>query len=164
MTGRDAAPQEPSQRQLRVGEEIRRALARVLERGTLHDPALYDAPVTISEVTMTPDLRNATVWIVPLGGGDAVDLLAALTRNAGRLGGLMARDIKLRFAPRLRFERDTAFDTSSRIDALLRDPVVRRDLETAPAELGNAEPGDAEPGDADAEDGAPGEAGRNGAS
>lgn len=132
MTGRDAAPHEPSQRQLRVGEEIRRVLARVLERGALHDPALYDARVTISEVTVTPDLRNATVWIVPLGGGDAAGLLAALGRNAGRLGGLLARDIKLKFAPRLRFERDTAFDTSSRIDALLRDPAVRRDVETAP--------------------------------
>lgn len=134
MTGRDAAPHEPSQRQLRVGEEIRRVLARVLERGTLHDPALYDAPVTISEVTVTPDLRNATVWIVPLGGGEAGELLAGLTRNAGRLAGLVARDIKLKFAPRLRFERDTAFDTSSRIDALLRDPVVRRDVESAEAD------------------------------
>ena len=131
MTRRDAPPQGPSQRQLRVGEEIRRVLARVLERDTLHDPALHGAPVTISEVTMTPDLRNATVWIVPLGGGDATGLLAALSRNAGRLGGLLARDIKLKFAPRLRFERDTAFDTSMRIDALLRDPVVRRDVETA---------------------------------
>jgi ribosome-binding factor A len=134
MTGRDAAPPGPSQRQLRVGEEIRRVLARVLERDTLHDPALYDARVTISEVTMTPDLRNATVWIVPLGGGDAAGLLAALTRNAGRLGGLLARDIKLKFAPRLRFERDTAFDTSMRIDALLRDPAVRRDVEAPDAE------------------------------
>jgi len=140
-TGRDAAPGEPSQRQLRVGEEIRRVLAKVLERGTLHDPALYDAPVTITEVTMSPDLRNATVWITPLGGGDAVELLAALKRNAGRLGGLLARDIKLKFAPRLRFERDTAFDVSSRIDALLRDPVVRQDIE-ASGDAGESEPGD----------------------
>jgi len=131
MTGRDAAPGEPSQRQLRVGEEIRRVLARVLERGVLHDPALYDARLTISEVTVSPDLRNATVWITPLGGGDAADLLAALKRNAGRLGGLLARDIKLKYAPKLRFERDTAFDTSTRIDALLRDPAVRRDVEAA---------------------------------
>ena len=129
MTGRNTAAREPSQRQLRVGEEIRRVLARVLERETLHDPALYHTPVTITEVTMSPDLRNATVWVVPLGGGDAKELLAALTRNAGRLGGLLARDIKLKFAPRLRFDRDTAFETSSRIDALLRDPVVRRDVE-----------------------------------
>ncbi len=140
-TGRDAARGEPSQRQLRVGEEIRRVLAKVLERGTLHDPALYDAPVTISEVTMSPDLRNATVWITPLGGGDSAELLAALKRNAGRLGGLLARDIKLKFAPRLRFERDTAFEVSSRIDALLRDPVVRQDVEAAKSEdAGSGDP------------------------
>lgn len=141
MTGRDAAPTEPSQRQLRVGEEIRRVLARVLERGALHDPALYDAPITISEVTVTPDLRTATVWITPLGGGDAKDLIAALARNAGRLGGLLARDIRLKYAPKLRFARDTAFDTSTRIDALLRDPVVQRDLEApaGPAEAGSAD-------------------------
>ena len=147
MKGRDAAPSEPSQRQLRVGEEIRRVLARVLERETLHDPALYHAPVTITEVTMTPDLRNATVWIVPLGGGDASDLLAALTRNAGWLGGLLARDIKLKFAPRLRFARDTAFETSSRIDALLRDPAVRRDLEAYPDPEDGGSPGDGDPRD-----------------
>ncbi|MEQ8398783.1 30S ribosome-binding factor RbfA [Thalassobaculum sp.] len=134
MTGRDAAPTEPSQRRLRVGEEIRRTLARILERGTLHDPALYDAPVTISEVTVSPDLRNATVWITRLGGGDATELLAALKRNAGRLGGLLARDIKLKYAPRLQFARDSAFDTSSRIDALLRNPVVRHDIEAGPTE------------------------------
>lgn len=144
MTGRDAAPGEPSQRQLRVGEEIRRVLARVLERGTLHDPALYDAPATITEVTMSPDLRNATVWIARLGGGDATELLAALTRNAGRLGGLLARDIKLKFAPRLRFQRDTAFDTSSRIDALLRDPAVRRDIESAGEAVDFEDAGDSE--------------------
>jgi ribosome-binding factor A len=102
----------------------------------LHDPALYDARVTISEVSVSPDLRNATVFITPLGGGDARELLAALKRNAGRLGGLVARDIKLKYAPRLRFERDTAFDVSSRIDALLRDPVVRRDVESAGDEEG----------------------------
>ena len=147
MKGRDAAPSEPSQRQLRVGEEIRRVLARVLERETLHDPALYHAPVTITEVTMTPDLRNATVWIVPLGGADASDLLAALTRNAGRLGGLLARDIKLKFAPRLRFARDTAFETSSRIDALLRDPAVRRDLEADPDPEDGGSSGDGDPRD-----------------
>ena len=141
MTGRDAAPGEPSQRQLRVGEEIRRVLARVLERGVLHDPALYDARLTISEVTVSPDLRNATVWITPLGGGDAADLLAALKRNAGRLGGLLARDIKLKFAPRLRFERDTAFDTSTRIDALLRDPAVRRDVEVGAGDEGDEQHG-----------------------
>ena len=134
MKGRDAAPTEPSQRQLRVGEEIRRALARVLERGTLHDPALLEAPVTISEVTMSPDLRNATVWIVRLGGGDPKDVLAALKRNAGRLGGLLAREIKLRFAPKLTFSRDTALETSSRIDSLLRNPLVRQDVESGPSD------------------------------
>jgi len=129
MVGRDTAPKEPSQRQLRVGEEIRRVLTGVFDRGLLHDPALLDARLTISEVTVSPDLRNATVWITPLGGGDATAALAALKRSAGRIGGMVARDVKLRFAPRLKFERDTAFDVSNRINALLRDPAVQRDLE-----------------------------------
>lgn len=128
MGGRETASAGPSQRQLRVGEEVRRVLARVFEREELHDPALYDVRITISEVTVSPDLRNATVWIMPLGDRAGPGLMDALARHAGRLSGAVAREVRLRVAPRLTFKRDTAYDTSSRIDALLRDPAVQRDL------------------------------------
>ena len=128
MVERRTAPAGPSQRQLRVGEEVRRVLARVFERDELHDPALNDVRITISEVTVSPDLRNASVWIMPLGDRSTPELIDVLKRHAGRLSGAVAREVRLRVAPRLSFKRDTAFDTSSRIEAILRDPVVQRDL------------------------------------
>ncbi len=133
MAKRDAAREGPSQRQLRVGEEIRRVLARVFERGELHEPALAGARITISEVSVSPDLRNATVWVVPPIDADIADILTVLGRVSGRLSGIAAREVRMKFAPRLTFKRDTAFDVSRRMDALLNDPVVRRDVASAPA-------------------------------
>ncbi len=119
----------PTQRQLRVGEEIRHALAEVMERGDFRDPALTDARVTVTEVRVSPDLRNATVFVTPLGGiGDRAVLLEALNRAAGFLRGQLGRRIRTKFTPALTFTADTSFDHAERIDAALRRPDVSRDL------------------------------------
>lgn len=111
----------PSQRQLRVGEELRHALAEVLSRDELRDPALSGVSITVSEVRASPDLRSATAFVMPLGGGDTATVLAALNRAAGFLRGRVGRTVRLKFAPAFRFEADTAFEEAGRIDALLRD-------------------------------------------
>ncbi|MGE4528231.1 MAG: 30S ribosome-binding factor RbfA [Rhodospirillaceae bacterium] len=120
--------QAPSQRQLRVGEEIRHLVAQALERGELHDPVLDVVPVTISEVRVSPDLRHATAFVMPLGGLRLDDVLAALSRNAWVFNKLIARALRLRYTPTLNFIADTSFDEASHIDAVLRRPEVARDL------------------------------------
>jgi len=110
----------PSQRQLRVGEEVRHALAWVLERGEIRDPGLQGVTVTVTEVRISPDLRNATAYIVPLGGGDVAPVLAALTRARAFLRRHIATAVRLQFVPNLSFAADTSFDQASRIDGLLR--------------------------------------------
>jgi len=117
-----------SQRQLRVGELIRHALADILQRGDVHDPALEGVVVTVPEVRMSPDLKLATVFIMPLGGRDADAILAAFERNKRFLRGDVAHHVALRYAPELRFRLDTSFDEGDRIEALLRSPEVKRDL------------------------------------
>ncbi len=119
----------PGQRQLRVGEELRHALAEVFTRGGLRDPALKDASVTVTEVRISPDLRNATAFVTPLGGGDAAALLDALARAAPYIRGLIGRMMQLRFTPAIAFELDTSFERASHIDALLRQPAVAADLD-----------------------------------
>lgn len=119
----------PGQRQLRVGEELRHALAEVFARGGLRDPALKDASVTVTEVRISPDLRNATAFVTPLGGGDATALLAALARAAPYVRGQIGRMMRLRFTPAIAFELDTSFDRVSHIDALLGRPAVAADLD-----------------------------------
>ena len=118
----------PSQRQLRVGEVIRHALAEILQRGEVHDPAFEATVVTVPEVRMTPDLKRATVFIVPLGGKGADTILAAFERNKKYLRGEIAHRVNLRYAPDLRFELDASFDEGDRIERLLRSPEVKRDL------------------------------------
>ena len=113
----------PSKRQLRVGEELRHALSRVLARGELHDPVLHDVPITVSEIRISPDLKNATAFVVPLGGdatADEAEVLAALKRAAPFLRTVMAREVDLRHVPRLTFEADDTFDEAQRISDLLR--------------------------------------------
>ena len=119
----------PGQRQLRVGELIRHALAEALQRGDIHDPAFEGVIVTVPEVRMTPDLKNATVFIVPLGGKGGEAVIEAFERNSRYLRGVIAKKVNLRFAPELRFRLDQSFDEGDRIDALLRSPEVRRDLD-----------------------------------
>ena len=119
----------PSQRQLRVGELVRHRLSELLARGDIHDDVLAATVVTIPEVRMTPDLRLATAYIMPLGGGDAAPVLAALERNKRYIRGEIAKTVNLKFAPDIRFRHDESFDEAVRIDELLATPKVRRDLE-----------------------------------
>lgn len=109
----------PSQRQLRVGELIRHALSELLTRGEIHDEALAERVITVSEVRMSPDLRLATVYVLPLGGADADEVLAALERNRRYIRGVVARAVNLKFAPDIRFRKDESFESGQRIDRLL---------------------------------------------
>ena len=117
-----------SQRQLRVGEELRHVLARLLRPGELHEPTLFDANVTVTEVRLSPDLRNATAFVMPLGGAQALDVIAALKRSAPYLKGEVAKAVRLRHVPNLTFALDNAFDSADRIAALLHSEAVGRDL------------------------------------
>ena len=117
----------PSQRQQRVAELVRHALAEVLSRGDLQDEVLTSHVVTIPEVRMSPDLKLATAYVMPLGGKDEQAVIAALERHKKRLRHEVARRINLKFAPELRFRRDESFDEAARIDALLRSEKVVRD-------------------------------------
>jgi ribosome-binding factor A len=120
---------EPRQRQLRVGEELRHALAQLLRPGELRDPALYDADITVTEVQISPDLRNATAFVMPLAGANAADIVAALRRCAPYLKGRIARTVRLRHVPNLTFALDNAFDSAERIATVLRSEPVARDLQ-----------------------------------
>jgi ribosome-binding factor A len=125
---RDAA-QGGSQRQLRVGELVRHAMAELLSRGEVHDPVLEGHLITVPEVQMTADLRLATIYIMPLGGKDSNDVLAALEHNKKFLRGEIAHRVNLKFAPDIRFRIDERFDEAERIEKLLRSPDVKRDLD-----------------------------------
>jgi ribosome-binding factor A len=118
-----------SQRQLRVGELVRHALAELLTRGDVHDPVIEGHLITVPEVQMTADLRLATTYVMPLAGRDKQDVLAALERNKRFLRGEIARRVNLKFAPDIRFALDQRFDEAERIEKLLRTPAVRRDLD-----------------------------------
>jgi len=122
------AAKPASQRQLRVGEEVRHALAALFERGDFRDPELASARVTVTEVRASADLRHMTVFVTRLGGGDAAGLIAALRRAAPHLRARVAEVVRLKFAPDLVFRADTAIDQAARIDALLHSPQVARDL------------------------------------
>jgi len=117
-----------SQRQLRVGELIRHELADMLSRGDIHDPVVEAHMITVPEVRMSPDLRLATIYVMPLGGRDEKQVLEALDRNKRYVRGEIARRVNLKFAPEIRFRIDERFDEAERIENLLRRPVVQRDL------------------------------------
>jgi ribosome-binding factor A len=117
-----------SQRQLRVGEELRHALAQLLRPGELRDPALSEASITVIEVRVSPDLKNATAFVMPLAGANADAIMAGLQRSAPFLRGRLARAVELRQAPSLVFAFDRAFDNAARIATLLATPEVERDL------------------------------------
>jgi ribosome-binding factor A len=117
----------PSQRQQRVAELVRHALAEVLSRGDIQDDVLTRNVITIPEVRMSPDLKLATAYVMPLGGRDEEAVLKALDKNKKGLRQEVARRVNLKFAPDLRFLRDESFDEAARIDALLRSERVARD-------------------------------------
>jgi len=119
---------EPSQRMLRVGELIRHAAAQLLARGEINDSVLEKHVVTVSRVKMSPDLKLATIYVMPLGGADEPEVLAALERHKKYLRGELSHQVNLKFAPEVRFRIDDTFDNASRIDALLNSKRVRRDL------------------------------------
>lgn len=121
-----------SQRQLRVGEQVRHAIADILAQGTVHDADLEGHIITVPEVRMSPDLKLATVYVMPLGGRDTEIIIGALERNKKFLRGEVARRVNLKFAPDLRFRVDERFDEAERIEKLLRTPAVQKDLEQDP--------------------------------
>jgi len=120
---------EPSQRQLRVGELVRHALSEIFARGETNDPDLEKSGVTVLEVSMAPDLRQAKAYVRPLIDGHEDPLMAALKRNKKYLRKLLSPRLGLKFMPNIRFELDTAPDHARRIDDILHDPKVIRDLQ-----------------------------------
>jgi ribosome-binding factor A len=121
----------PNQRQLRVGEEIRHVLASIFLRGECHDHDINATPITVSEVRISPDLKNATAYVMPLGGMNKEAVFAALLRNAPILRKLVSDKMQLRYAPRISFRLDNSFEEAHRIECLLNSPEVARDLEKA---------------------------------
>lgn len=123
----------PSQRQLRVGEELRHAVVGILTHAHFHDPDLATTSITVTEVRVSPDLKNATAFVVPLGGRDMDRVVAALNRAVGYVRREVGREVVLKFVPRIEFAADTSFAYSEHIEDLLSRPEVERDLERAPA-------------------------------
>ena len=121
-------PAGPSQRMLRVGELVRHALAGLFARGEIEDEALGNAVITVPEVRMSPDLKLATAYVMPLGGERAAEVVEALNRHRKFIRGRVAPELDLKFAPEIRFMVDTTFDEFGRIEALLRSDRVQRDL------------------------------------
>lgn len=126
---RDHKPTGPSQRMLRVGELVRHALANMFARGVVDDDAFRGAVITVPEVRMTSDLKLANVYIMPLGGDRAEEIVAALNRHVKFIRGQVAPQLNMKFAPEVRFFVDDTFEEASRIEALLRSDKVRQDLE-----------------------------------
>ena len=128
----------PSQRALRAGEVIRHAIADILSRGEVHDPVLQGHVITVPEVRMSPDLKLATIYVMPLGGRDVKAVVDALERNKRWLRGEIAHRVNLKFAPDIRFRVDERFDEAERIEKLLHTPQVQRDLKgSEPDDEGN---------------------------
>jgi ribosome-binding factor A len=119
----------PGQRQLRVGELIRRTLSDVLQRGDLHDPEIGRMSITVGEVRVTPDLRTATAYVLPLGGNDREAALAALRRNTAELRHLVVKGMTIKFAPELRFEIDETYDRIEETRRMFADERVRQDID-----------------------------------
>lgn len=128
MAQRFSSGSGPSQRQLRVGELIRRTLSDVLARGDIHDVELNRMSITVGEVRVSPDLKIATAFVLPLGGKDAPEALTCLRRNKGELRRAVSKALTLKFAPDLRFELDRTFDRMDETRRLLGDETVQRDI------------------------------------
>ena len=120
----------PSQRQLRVGELIRRALSDILMQGTIHDPDLNRISVTVSEVTASPDLKIATAYVCPLGGQGGEDLIALLAKNKSEIRRSISKKLTLKYTPEIRFRIDETFDRMDETRRLFSQENVKRDLDT----------------------------------
>lgn len=118
----------PSQRQLKVGEELRNAIAQIFAHGETHDPVLDSASITVSEVRISPDLKNATVFVMPLAGGNKEVVMNTLKEQAGRIRSLMSKHIVLRYTPKLFFKLDVSFENANRINELLQSDRVKADI------------------------------------
>jgi ribosome-binding factor A len=136
MPRRDNQRRGASQRQLRVGEELRHALAAIFGRNDFRDPVLQNANITVTEVRISPDLKNATAFVMPLAGEHSPEILVALRRGAPFIRTLVAREVPLRYMPNIAFQLDTSFEHASRINTLLHRPDVARDLNEEPDEDG----------------------------
>jgi ribosome-binding factor A len=122
------AKKGPSQRQLRVGEEIRNALALIFAHGETHNPILDGSSITVAEVRISPDLKNATAYVMPLAGSNKDAVMVALKENASRLRGMVSRKIILRTSPRIMFKLDESFEVANRINVLLQSERVQADV------------------------------------
>lgn len=131
-----------SQRQLRVGEELRHALSQLLARGELRDPHLAEISLTVTEVRVSPDLKSATAFVVPLGGRDMEPVIAALNHASGFLRGQLGHEVELRHTPRLSFQADHSFDEAERINAILHHPRVAQDVAAEDAAAQDADEAD----------------------
>ena len=140
MPARHLDGRPPSQRQLKVGETLRRALAEVLARGDVHDPDLARFSITVSEARMSPDLKHATVFVLPLGGEGEAEALELLERSKGELRRAIDKELRLKFSPDLRFLPDRSFDRMDETRRLLAEDRVRRDLEDDGEAGGDADP------------------------
>jgi ribosome-binding factor A len=124
-----ATSSAPSQRMLRVGEQVRAAITQVLQRGEVRDDVIEKTVISISEVRMSPDLKIATAYVTPLGVKDHDSVIAALNKNAKFIRGRLGNQLRqMKYMPEVRFRDDTSFDNYQKIDALLRSPEVQRDL------------------------------------
>jgi len=132
----ETTPETRSVRLLRVGEQVRHILSEILARGDVHDDVLEKHLVSVTEVRMSPDLRHATVFVKPLLGKDEQIVLKALRTNTAYLQSEVARRVNLKYAAKLKFLIDESFDEGTRIEQLLRDPKVARDLEGSDDEGG----------------------------
>ena len=137
----------PSQRQLKVGEELRHRLVEILSRGHFRDPVLANASITVTEIRISPDLSNATAYVLPLGGTEGEAVVAALTRASAYLRGQIGHGLTMRIVPQLTFALDRSFEAAERIERLLRNPKVAADLLVEEPE---SEKGDGPSGDGDA--------------
>ena len=122
------APAGPSQRQLRAGELVRHALAEILREAEIQDPAIHGVSITVTEVRMSPDLRNAVCFVEPLGGDKAKEVVDGLNRAVKFLRGRLARMVELKFIPDLKFRHDESYDAAAYMNRLFNQPEVRRDL------------------------------------
>jgi ribosome-binding factor A len=124
-----ATSSAPSQRMLRVGEQVRAAVTQILQRGEVRDDLIEKTVISISEVRMSPDLKIATAYVTPLGVPDHTDTITALNRHAKYIRGRLGPQLRqMKYVPEIRFRDDTSFDNYKKIDALLRSPEVQRDI------------------------------------